>query len=70
MHDERDVAIIVLTLVIATCLTLFFLKVADPTGALVELLFPESDRMKACRSRWVALALLTSPCAHFHRLAP
>ena len=40
MHDERDVAIIGLTLVIATCLTLFFLKMAEPTGALVELLFP------------------------------
>jgi hypothetical protein len=39
MHDERDVAIIVLALVIATCLTLFFLEVAEPTGALVALLF-------------------------------
>lgn len=40
MHDERDVAIIVLTLVVATCLAIFFLKVAEPTGGLVELLFP------------------------------
>ena len=40
MHDERDVAIIVLTLVVATCLTIFFLKVAEPTGGLVDLLFP------------------------------
>ncbi|HET7875059.1 MAG TPA: hypothetical protein VFN71_05995 [Methylomirabilota bacterium] len=40
MDDRRDIAVIALILVAATCLTIFFLKVAQPTGGLVELLFP------------------------------
>ena len=40
MHDERDVAIIVLALVAATCLIVFFLKLAEPSGGVVEMLFP------------------------------
>ena len=41
MDDRRDVAIIALILVAATCLTIFFLKVAQPAGGIVELLFPQ-----------------------------
>ena len=41
MDDRRDVAVIALILVVATCLTIFFLKVAKPTGGIVELLFPQ-----------------------------
>ncbi len=40
MHDHRDVAIIVLAIFAATCLTLFFLKIVEPGGGLVEVLFP------------------------------
>jgi len=41
MDDRRDVAFIALILVAATRLTIFFLKVAQPTGGIVELLFPQ-----------------------------
>lgn len=41
MDDRRDVALIARILVAATCLTIFFLKVAQPTGGIVELLFPQ-----------------------------
>jgi len=41
MDDRRDVALIAFILVAATCLTIFFLKVAQPTGGIVELLFPQ-----------------------------
>jgi hypothetical protein len=40
MDDSHEPAIIALLLVIAMCLTTFFLRVGEPTGALVEFLFP------------------------------
>jgi hypothetical protein len=40
MRDHRDVGVIVLVLLVVTGLTILFLKLAEPGGALVELLFP------------------------------
>ena len=40
MDDHRDVAIIVLAVLVATCLIIFVLEIAQPTGRLVEALFP------------------------------
>ena len=40
MRDDRDVAIVVLLLLAVTCVTILILKLAEPTGGLVELLFP------------------------------
>src|SRR5262245_44297051 len=40
VRDNGDVAIVVLLLIAVTCVTIFFLKLAEPTGGLVELLFP------------------------------
>ena len=40
MRDNRDVAIVVLLLLAVTCVTILILKLAEPTGGLVELLFP------------------------------
>jgi len=40
MDDRCDVAIIALALAAATCLTIFFLEVAEPTRRMVVLLFP------------------------------
>ncbi len=40
MDEYRDTAIVALMLALAICLTVFFLKVAEPSGGLVELLFP------------------------------
>jgi hypothetical protein len=40
MGDDRDVAIVVLLLLAVTCVTILFLKLAEPTGGLIELLFP------------------------------
>ena len=41
MDERRDVAIIALVVVAATCLTIFFLKVAQPSGGIVDMLFPQ-----------------------------
>ena len=40
MGDDRDVAIVVLLLLAVTCVTILFLKLAEPSGGLIELLFP------------------------------
>jgi hypothetical protein len=40
MDERRDVAVIALVLVAVTCLTIFFLKIAQPSGGLVDMLFP------------------------------
>ncbi len=40
MDEYCDTAIVALMLALAACLTVFFLKVAEPSGGLVELLFP------------------------------
>lgn len=40
MRDHRGIGVIVLVLLAVTGLTILFLKVAEPSGALVELLFP------------------------------
>jgi hypothetical protein len=40
VRDDRDVAIVVLLLLAVTCVTILILKLAEPTGGLVELLFP------------------------------
>jgi hypothetical protein len=40
MGDDRDLTILVLLLIAATCVTIFFLKLAEPTAGLVALLFP------------------------------
>jgi len=40
MRDDRNVAIVVVLLAAVTCLTIFLLKMGDPGGGLVELLFP------------------------------
>ena len=40
MRDTRDVGVVALLLVAVSCLTVFFLKVAEPTGTVVEMLFP------------------------------
>lgn len=38
--DDRDVAIIVLLLIAVTFVTILLLRLAEPTGGLVERLFP------------------------------
>jgi len=43
VHDDRDVAIVTLLLLAITCVTILFLKLAEPTGGLVELLFPRVE---------------------------
>ena len=40
MDDPHGTGIVALLVVIAVCLTVFFLKVGEPTGALVDFLFP------------------------------
>ena len=40
MHDDRDVAMVTLLLLAVTCVMILFLKLAEPTGGPVELLFP------------------------------
>jgi hypothetical protein len=40
VRDDRDVAVVVLLLLAVTCVTILILKLAEPTGGLVELLFP------------------------------
>jgi hypothetical protein len=40
MRDYCGVGIVILVLFAVTGLTIFFLKVGEPTGRLVELLFP------------------------------
>jgi hypothetical protein len=40
MGDHRDVGVIVLVLLAITGLTILFLKLGEPSGSLVELLFP------------------------------
>jgi hypothetical protein len=40
MRDDRDVAIVVLLLLAVTCVTILFLKRAEPSGGLIEVLFP------------------------------
>jgi hypothetical protein len=40
VDGHGGVAIVALLLVAATLVTIMFLKVAEPTGGLVELLFP------------------------------
>jgi hypothetical protein len=42
MDDQRDVAVVALALIAATCLAIFFLQVAEPTSALFALLFPRA----------------------------
>ena len=41
MDERRDVAVIALVLVALSCLAIFLLKVAQPTGGLVAMLFPQ-----------------------------
>jgi len=40
MRDDRDVAIVTLLLLAVTGVTILILKLAEPTGGLVEVLFP------------------------------
>jgi uncharacterized membrane protein YGL010W len=40
MDNARDTGIVALALVLLVCLTIFFLQVAQPTGVLVDFLFP------------------------------
>jgi hypothetical protein len=42
MRDYRDVAIVMLLLLAVTCVTILFLKLADPSDSLIELLFPRA----------------------------
>ena len=41
MDERRDVAVIALLMVAVTCLAIFFLKVAQPSGGIVDMLFPQ-----------------------------
>ncbi len=41
MDERRDVAVIALLVIAVTCLTIFFLKVAQPSGGIVDMLFPQ-----------------------------
>jgi hypothetical protein len=41
MEERRDVAVVALVLVAVSCLAIFFLKVAQPTGGLVAMLFAQ-----------------------------
>ena len=43
MHDDRDAAIVTLLLLAVTCVTILFLKLAEPTGGLAEMPFPRVD---------------------------
>jgi len=40
MDNAYGAGIVALMVVIASCLTVFFLKVAEPTSAVVDFLFP------------------------------
>ena len=40
MRDDRDAVIVTLLLITITGVTILFLRLAEPTGSLVELLFP------------------------------
>lgn len=40
VDDPNGTGIVALLIVIAACLTVFFLKIGQPTGALVEFFFP------------------------------
>src|SRR5215510_997980 len=40
MRDHRDVAIVTLLCLAFSCVTILFLKLAEPTGGVIELLFP------------------------------
>jgi hypothetical protein len=42
MRDYRDVAMVMLLLLAVTCVTILFLKLADPSDSLIELLFPRA----------------------------
>jgi hypothetical protein len=39
VRDDRDVAIVVLLLRAVTCVTILMVKLVEPTGGLVDLLF-------------------------------
>jgi hypothetical protein len=43
MRDYRDVAIVTLLFLAFTCVTIVFLKLAEPTGGVIELLFPRVE---------------------------
>jgi hypothetical protein len=43
MRDDRDVAIVTLLFLAFTCVTILFLKLAEPTGGVIELLFPRVE---------------------------
>jgi len=40
MRDDRDVAIVTLLSIAFTGVTILFLRLAEPTGGVIELLFP------------------------------
>ena len=40
MDDSRGTGILALAVVIAICMAVFYLKVGQPTGAIVDFLFP------------------------------
>jgi len=40
MDHARDLGIVALAFIVAACLTVFFLQVDEPTGRLVDFLFP------------------------------
>jgi hypothetical protein len=40
MRDDRSVVVVVLLLIAVTCVTIYLLKLGEPGGRLVELLFP------------------------------
>jgi hypothetical protein len=40
MDDSRGAGIVALLVVIAVCATVFYLKIAEPTGSMVDFLFP------------------------------
>ena len=41
MDERRDLAVVALVLVALSCLAIFFLKVAHPSGGLVTMLFQQ-----------------------------
>ena len=41
MDERRDLAVVALVLVALSCLAIFFLKVAHPSGGLVAMLFQQ-----------------------------
>ncbi len=40
MRYDRDAAIVTLLVLVVTCATILFLKLAEPTGGMIDLLFP------------------------------